>query len=271
VPELFPDVVSFVACALVMAGAQLVYATFGFGAGMVSIALLAIVLPDLVGAVGVLLILTLVTEVWVLAHAWREVRARLLLGLVPTMAVGLWLGTELLVAGDVGGLKRALGVVVAAAGVWFLYEERARGRRAEPRDAQPQSVGTPASVVKRPVWNWTSLPIGLVSGVLGGLFGTGGPPVIIFLKAYRLDKGAFRATLLWYFLLMSLFRAGTYVHAEVLTKDILLAALWLLPASVAGILIGMVIHRRVSESQFGVAVSVLLVVLGVLLLIGVGR
>ena len=38
-PELFPNLPTYVFCALVMAGAQLLYATVGFGAGMFSIAI----------------------------------------------------------------------------------------------------------------------------------------------------------------------------------------------------------------------------------------
>ncbi len=91
-PDLFGNLPSFVACALIMAGAQLIYATVGFGAGMFAVALMAIVLPDLTDAVVVLLILTFVTEVWVLIRAWRLARTRLLGWLAPGMAVGLWLG-----------------------------------------------------------------------------------------------------------------------------------------------------------------------------------
>ena len=104
----------------------MIYATVGFGAGMFSIALLAMLLPDLGATIATLFILTLVTEVWVLCHAWRQAKVRLLLGLLPTTAAGMWLGTELLAGEDASGLKRALGAVIVMAGAWFLYEERRR-------------------------------------------------------------------------------------------------------------------------------------------------
>lgn len=266
-PELFPDVITYVLCGLIVAGASMIYATVGFGAGMFSIALLAMILPDLAPAVATLLILTFVTELWVLAHAWRQARFRLLLGLLPTMALGMWLGTELLIAGDVAWLKRALGVVVLGAGVWFLYDERGGRANREREDrpaAHPRHGGRSRTA-------WLSLPIGLASGVLAGLFGTGGPPVIVFLRGYRLDKGAFRATLLWYFFLMSFFRAGSYLSAGVLTSNEAVAAVWLLPPTLLGIALGMAAHQRLSERRFATAVSLLLVLLGALLMIGVGR
>jgi uncharacterized membrane protein YfcA len=103
------------------------------------------------------------------------------------------------------------------------------------------------------------------------MFGTGGPPVIIFLRAYRLDKAGFRSTLLTFFLLMSLMRAGTYAAAGLITTDHALAAALLLPGSVVGIIVGTIIHDRISEHRFRKAVSVLLVALGVLLAAGIAR
>ena len=107
--------------------------------------------------------------------------------------------------------------------------------------------------------------------MLTGLFGTGGPPVIVLLRGYRLDKGAFRATLLGYFFLMSFFRSSSYIWAGILTWDIVWAALWLMPATIIGVLLGMAAHHRLSEQSFGVVVSILLMLLGSLLLIGVSR
>lgn len=267
-PELFPDTLVLVLCMMIVAGAQVIYATVGFGAGMFSVALLALVLPDLAGAVATLLLLTMATELWVLLHAWRRARLGLLLGLLPTTAVGMWLGTELLAIGDTGGLKRVLGGVVLAAGVWFLHSERSESRR------EPHSPPTDGQEPNRPTRRsrgWTALPAGLGAGTLAGLFGTGGPPVIVFLKAHRLDKGSFRATLLWYFLLMSFLRITTYLRADLLTGQEVAAALWLLPASLVGTVIGMVLHHRLSERGFGTAVSVLLMLLGGLLMIGSGK
>ncbi len=262
-PEIYPNVLTLVLCALIMAGAQLIYATVGFGAGMFAVALLALVLPDLADAVTILFVLTAVTEVWVLAHAWRSARFSLLLGLLAPMALGMWIGTQWLASADVAGLKRVLGVVVALAGVWFLYSAaRSAGTPVDP----------PAAGVKRSRWkDWLSLPAGFASGVLGGLFGTGGPPVIIFLRGHGLDKGAFRATLLWYFLIMTCVRAVTYVRAGLLTGHEVIAAAWLLPASIGGMLAGMLLHRRLAERHFAIAVSALLVVLGGILLLGAGK
>ena len=266
-PELFPDPLTLVLSALVLLGGQFIYATVGFGAGMFSIALLALILPDLAQPVAIILVLSFLTEVWVLARNWRKARGGLLLGLLPTSALGMWIGTELLAAGNVDTLKRSLGVFVGVAGAWFLFAEVRRERGSGSDAARAPRVG---SVDSR--WrNLLGVPVGLVSGVLGGLYGTGGPPVIVFLKGYGLDKSAFRATLLWYFLLMSGVRGGTYLSAGLLTGEVLLAAAWLLPASLLGTFLGARAHGRLSERWFGHGVSLLLILLGVLLFVGASR
>lgn len=260
-PPLFPSLFAFILSAAIVAVAQVIYATVGFGVGMFSVALLALLLPDLSGVVGTLWLLTFVTEVWVLAHAWHHARVRLLLGLIPTTILGLWLGTQILVSADVSGLKRALGGIVLAAGIWFLY-----------RDAKaPATVDNARHASGRNARTWLSAPTGLASGLLTGLFGTGGPPVIVFLKSYELEKSAFRATILWFFLLTGMVRGGMYLQAGVLAGDELRAALWLLPGSLAGAVLGSIVHHRISEKVFARVVSVLLVVLGMLLAVTGGR
>jgi len=269
-PELFPDTTTLVLCCLIIAGAQLIYATAGFGAGLFAVVLLAMVVPDLRGAIATLYVLTLLTEIWVLVHSWRQAQVRLLIALLPTTALGLWVGSKLLAAGDGDEvwLKSLLGVVVFLAGAWFMFEQRRRRNEVHEPDATPNEQAPSAAkrfgVAPRVV-------VGLFAGTLGGLFGTAGPPVVVLLRGYRLDKGAFRATLLLYFLLMSVLRGGIYLNEGILTRHEITAALWLLPASILGTLLGMIVHRRISERHFASGISILLVILGLMLLISGGR
>lgn len=268
-PELFPTVPLLLASVAVMAAAQMIYATLGFGAGMFAVSLLALMLPDLRGVVVVLLILTLITETWVLAFHWRRARFDLLLWLIPTTGAGLWIGTRLLVVADVGVLKRWLGLVVLAAGAWFLVA-RTRARQREDAGASHRPQPLAPSAKRLTLRALVSLPVGLAAGVLGALFGTGGPPVIVFFRAYGLDKRSFRATILMYFFTMSALRAATYLQVGLIDTRALHAAAALLPGSLIGVGLGFLIHRRLSEQHFASGVSALLIVLGALLAAGGG-
>ena len=255
----FPDLTTWWLFAATIVVAQIVYATVGFGAGMLTLAVMAHFVHDVTGVISVLLVHTFLSEVMILARSWRQVRWRMIVALLLPMALGVWLGAlglSHLSEADVAGLKRGLGLVVALAGLWFLWSEARRGAVAT---SPAEAPGLP-----RP---GAALLCGLASGLLGGLFGTGGPPVIVFLKTCRLDKHGFRATIIAYFFLMSVARGGSYVQQGLLQSEHALAALVLLPAAVSGTLIGMTTHDRVPEQLFARVVSVVLMLLGLLLVV----
>ena len=105
-------------------------------------------------------------------------------------------------------------------------------------------------------------PVGLVSGVLNGLFGTGGPPVIIWYHLADVGKSAFRANLMTIFLLMTLVRAPSYAAAGLITTPRLWSALAVAPAVVCGAWWGHRAHVRISERTFRRLVALLLAVIG---------
>jgi uncharacterized membrane protein YfcA len=227
---------------------QVVYSLYGFGAGMLAVAVLAFLFHDLADVVVLLLFTTFPTEAFVVwrdrAHvAWRELAV-----LLPGVALGAVGGTLLL---DAGAGERwlfpALGAVLVLVAAYFLMA----GEETRPR-ALPRGSASAA---------------GVTSGVLGGLFGMGGPPVIIHLRVRGLDRRAFRASLLAIFLATGLVRLPTAVATGLAGRAIFVSALLVIPAGLAGLAIGHRLHLRVSERRFRQGVAVLLGLLGVLLLV----
>ena len=113
---------------------------------------------------------------------------------------------------------------------------------------------------------WTTAPVGLLSGTLTGLFGTGGPPLILYYQLTGADKAAFRGNLMAIFLLMTTVRVPSYAFFGLITAPRLWSALAVLPAVIIGALIGNSIHLRIEEATFRRLVSVALLVIGLLLL-----
>lgn len=288
---LFPDATSLALACLIAAVAQVIYATVGFGAGMFAVTALALFISDLAGIVATLFVLTAATEVWILVRDGRRALGRTLASILPGAAIGTVIGTELLAGGSGPALERALGAIVLGAGVIFLvHGERgartpassgdggdggdgqknaANGR--SPPEAAPDSeraLGLSPTRRRPSLGLGGATAAGLASGILGGLFGMSGPPVILWLRAQRVPKDAFRATLIGYFFLTGLVRAGSYIHEGLLTERELVAALWLLPASLAGAAAGISLHGRLSERTFERVVAVLLVALGAVLAAG---
>ena len=241
----FASLPDLLAACLILAGAQAIYVLLGFGAGMVAVGLLALVLPELRDVVVILLLVNLPAEAWVVASSWRRISWRGVLLLMAGVAAGIPLGSFMLSTGDLGALLTLLGVVMVVVGGVFLLTP----------DRPP-----------RPVPAWTAPPVGFVSGVLTGLFGTGGPPLIFYSQLKGDDKTTFRATLMAVFLLMTVVRIPSYAAFGLITAPRIWSSLALIPAAVLGAAIGDRIHLRLDEATFRLLVSAALVVIGVTLL-----
>lgn len=104
-----------------------------------------------------------------------------------------------------------------------------------------------------------------IGGVLGGLLGPGGPPVVIA-ATLAYDKSDFRALLAPVFLGAAVVRSVTYVATGTMTSIAVWAAVVALAVLPVGAWIGGRLHRRLSEPAFDVLVAALLVGTGLRLL-----
>lgn len=228
--------------------AQLVYVMLGFGSGLIAVGLLAFVLPEVRDVVVLLLLVNLPAEASVVAGSWRQVAWRGLALLLAGIAVGIPLGARLLEAVDADLLLGGLGAVLALAGGGLL--------------------AVPAGRPLRPP-RWSEAAIGLVSGLLTGLFGTGGPPLVLYYRLRGIPKSAFRAHLMTIFLAMTLVRVPSYAVVGLITRQRLASGLVLLPAVLLGAWLGHRIHLQLPETTFRRLVSGALVVIGVMLMVRV--
>ena len=245
---IFPSWTALVLIAAVMLLAQGVYALYGFGSGLIAVSLGALFLPDLTALVPLLLLVNLPTEGWVSWRDRRSISFRQAGWVLPAMLLGLPMGTWLLqVAGDQPWALTLLGVVVLVFSAWLLWDST---RAVPPARRLPGPLGAVA---------------GLLAGTVGAMFGTGGPPVILWFQLQGLDKAAFRATLLGLFLVMSLGRLPSYGLAGLLTARVAVSALLILPAGLLGLWLGQRLHTSIPERRFRQGVAVVLAVLGVVL------
>ena len=243
---IFPSLAVYVATCAVLVVAQVVYVLFGFGSGLIAVGTLALIYPELKDVVVLLLLINLPAELLVSWHSRHEVRWRPIIGLGLGIAVGIPLGAWLLGRFEPRIMLTVLGWFLVAVGIVFV--RLPTGGRLAPHPA-------------------AAVPTGLLSGVLNGLFGTGGPPVIVWYHLANVGKGAFRANLMTIFLLMTLVRVPSYVLNGLVTPPRLWSALLVMPAVLGGAWLGHRAHVKISERTFQRLVSLLLIVLGALLLI----
>lgn len=224
--------------------ATLIRSAFGFGEALISVPLLALMIPVDV-AVPLAALVSITVAAIVVAQDWQRVHLRSASWLVGATLPGLPLGLLLLTAVAEGIVKAILALIIISFSVYCLM----RRGRLELKD-------------DRFAWLF-----GFASGVLGGAYGMNGPPLVVFGTLRRWSPEHFRATLQGYFLpastlgMLGYWLAGLWVPA--VTRYYLLS---LLPA-LGAIALGRSINRRLSERSFIAYVHLGLIVVGSVLLI----
>ncbi len=249
IEPIFASPWQFLVVCLVLVVAEAIYVLLGFGAGLVAVGSLALLLPDVRDVVVLLLLVSLPAELLVVTTSWRDISWRGVALLMVGIAIGIPIGGWLLGWGDPRLLLHGLGFVLLVVGGVFLVAPTTRAR---------------------PWPNWAGPPVGLVAGLLTGLFGTGGPPLVLYFQLAGVDKAAFRGNLMAIFLFMTMIRVPSYAGLGLITAERLWSSLLVLPAVVVGAWLGHRMQLRIEERTFRRLVAIALVALGVLLVLGRG-
>jgi len=221
----------------------------GFGTALVMAPLLTLFL-DLKRTAVITAVLSVLNGVGLAYALRRDVAGRTFVLASASALAGLALGTYLLVTQPGALLKRSVGILTVLFSVGLFR----RGRRTfGPPRLWPESVGVVA---------------GLISGVLGGLFGTSGPPMVVYLSRRGVGIAAFRATLIAFFCVVDFTRLLGYAASGLLSGQLLLTCVLLLPVSFAGGYVGTRIYTRVNERAVRVVVAAALAVTGGVLAVG---
>lgn len=233
---------------LIVIVAFLVRGLTGFGSGPIMVSALLLFLDMKLVAptaailavlTGFLLVTTFQTRKWI--------RYDILLILVPAYMVGIIVGTYGLVFLKSGLVKTLFGIFITAYALKILFWDKKEKKAKEVR-------------------NYVGVISGFFGGITGGLFSSGGPPVVLYLIRKIEDKSALRATLVFLFLLMDSWRLALFAYAGLINGDILKFSLYLLPAFFIGNLAGSLLHIRINQVLFTKIVALVLVIIGLILL-----
>lgn len=229
-------------CALIIFFAYFIRGIAGFGSALIAVPLLALQL-DLPLIVPVICLLDYFAS---LTHGFQNramISWRDLLPLLPFSLAGLFTGLYILHHVDSSRLAAALAVFIIIYAIYALLPIPAlRGGR-----------------------KWAA-PAGFCGGMIGLIFGTGGPFYVIYMGLRQLNKTEFRATVATVFMidgamrLISFFVGGFYGHGAF--RAILAA----FPLLVAGLWSGGKIHVSISQKNFVRLVSLILLGSGFVLL-----
>src|SRR5258705_8751027 len=211
-----PD--TLIVVALVILVGYTVFGATGFGASPITIPVLAHVLP-LTFVLPLAALLDLGSGLVLGFHTRRQADTRELLTLVPFTLVGLTLGVTLLVSLPRDATVLALGLFVC---VYALYVMFRRGSA-------------------RRLSRYWAAPAGMLGGIVGALFGMGGPPYVVYISGRIPDPAAQRATISQMVILNVGLRVAAFAVAGLLVSRALwIAVAILLPVAWIGLWVG---HR----------------------------
>ncbi len=222
----------------------------GFGGAMVAISLGAHFCP--IGQlVPAYLVINLLMNAYIAVRHWGHVDWGLLLKQVlPFMCVGLLAGLWLFSRLEALPLKKIFGglIVVFSSG-------------------QLLRIYKPAWFSSNHFSRWQAGFWQFGAGVCQAVYATGGPLMVYSLTRRSLPKSDFRATLCTLWALVNSLLIATFVLNGRLDSSSWQFIVWLLPGLVLGIVMGEIMHGRVNEKQFVLAIMLLLLVVGTTLII----
>lgn len=216
----------------------------GFGSGLIAIPLLVLILPIPI-VIPMMVLLDFVASV---SHSikHREVAEwKTIYPLLPFTVIGVLIALYIFKTVDTNLLVKLLGVFILLFALYSLISPK------------PHKQGSKLWIV----------PAGVFGGLVGTLFGTGGPFYVIYLQLRHLDKAAFRATVASIFMIDGGIRVGGFALSGFFIHETLLLAALGLPIMGVAMYLGGHIHTSISQTTFHRAIGILLLGSGVALLL----
>lgn len=163
---------------LICAAGALVQATTGFGFGIVCMAVFPYILPSYSQSIAICSLCAATMSTMVAIRCLKDVKFKIILPLLAGYFVASVWSIRYASSQSEGLMMRLLGVVLVLVSIYFIFFS---GKlRVRPTFINGVIAGT-------------------LGGIGAGMFGIGGPPVVIYLMSATEDKNEYRACSLMYF------------------------------------------------------------------------
>lgn len=176
----------------------------------------------------------------------RSIRLSICLPLALLVIAGSIPGILFLKNGGEGPIKVVFGFAITAIGLEMLLRER------QARQRRPSK--------------WALAAIGILSGLLCGLYGVGAL-LGAYISRISEDSHAFKGNICLVFLVENTLRILLYAAWGILSLPLLKKALLLTPAMLAGLAAGMLAARKLNDQRVKRLVTVMLIISGLALIL----
>ncbi len=221
---------------------------FGGGLGTLAVPLMALVISPIQAAAILLPLLCLmdIVSLWQYRRKWIWPELTVLL---PGSLLGIGVGTILFEYMSASVIRLIVGTVAVSFTVHYWLSTR--GRSASSLADFPRSVGT---------------FFGAITGFTSFVAHAGGPPINMYLLRRPLNRTDFVATTVLFFAVVNYVKLIPYAWLGQLATGNLMTSLALSPLAPIGVLIGVYLHKRVSDRFFFAFVYLLLFAVGLRLI-----
>lgn len=238
--------------------------------GAFGAAVIASVLPP-VQAAGVALPLLIVGDLVAVSAYGRDVRWRILRGLLPSVTLGLLVGFAALRWAPPDVSARIVGALLLLAGLGDLGRQlaarRARRRPPRPADATPGPVPDGDAARPRLRERIIRTALGATAGVSTMIANAGGPPMSLYLLRAGISRAGLLGTVALFFLTVNVAKLPFSAGLGLVSPASLHVSLVLLPGLVAGLVLGKLVAHRISGPVFSTVVLIATSVAGARLLL----
>ncbi len=224
-------------------------AGFATGLGMLSTPLMAQALPART-AVGVILPLLCLADIFTLAVYWRRWDLRLVAWPLVGTAIGIGLAAAFVTSISELALRRSIGAVGLVLTLLLVVRNRYH----------------PHAIYRPPPWH--GVLVGIAAGISSTIAHAAGPILALYLLAQRLEKTGFVATTGIFFTVNNLLKVPPYAATGLIDAGTLALSARYAAAVPLGIAAGWWANRHLPQRHFDAVVAALMVVTSLHLVLG---
>ncbi len=230
---------------IIIVAAFAIRGMLGFGSGLISVSFLIFFLPIKL-VVPIVFMLDAVASLALGSYDYKQIRWKDMPWLWAFTIVGLIVGAWVLKTLPAQSVTVLLGIFILIYVGYALI-------------AKPERL----PLVSR-IWG---APLGFMAGLIGSLYGGGGPSIVAYFQMRHLGKRAFRASFQFIAVTDAVIRGALYFLLGLLGSRSAITSAWLLPWMAVGLVSGNFIHFRIDARRFQIVVLLVLAFAGIRLVL----
>lgn len=233
---------------LLAAGASFVQRTIGFGFGIFIMTALPFLMPTYGEAVTLSGLLSLTSATVVMFKYIKFVNWKRLWPIIAAFVVFSTLAICMLDKIEGKAMRIVLGIVLILISLYFSFFKKKIQK------------------IIRPTAGW-QIGTGSVSGIMGGLFGMHGPPVVLYLTVSEPDKDHYMGMIQTYAVITNIAMVAVRAYSGYVTQVVGTTYMYGLMGLAAGVLVGNWAYKRIPNRLFTYVVYAYIGISGLVILL----